>query len=293
MSKATATTTPRSKGEAKTKASTKPVIKVDSSFTAAKWPTIDSAHQDIILKLLCSLLEPIGHHKTTYITPSKGKRSKKRKRVEEQKNNEEKINNEENPIPSPPSISKHITLGYNSTFRHLQETIKPSRHRIGGKDATLKTQSSEKNYTRKAETAKEGNQGPDSDTASQSEEAKPSKLAENLHLSTIFLTAQSPSTHLPYTPLPLLTALSSKNHPALAPTRLIPLSTGSEAKLCSALGIPRVGIIGVFEDAPGAKGLVDYVRENVEVVDVPWVKEAGKGEWLGTKIMFGEEGKEG
>lgn len=33
------------------------------------------------------------------------------------------------------------------------------------------------------------------------------------------------------------------------------------------------------------------MRENVEVVDVPWVKEVGKGEWLGTKILFGGEGK--
>lgn len=54
-----------------------------------------------------------------------------------------------------------------------------------------------------------------------------------------------------------------------------------------------MGIVGLFEDAPGAKGLVEYVLENVDLVDVPWVKEAGKGEWLGTKIMFGEEGKKG
>jgi ribonuclease P/MRP protein subunit POP3 len=109
------------------------------------------------------------------------------------------------------------------------------------------------------------------------------------HLSTIFLTHPSPSTHVPYTPLPLLAHLSSSHHPALPPTRLIPLSVTSESKLCKALGISRVGIIGVFDEAPGAAALMDYVREKVEVTDVPWARQVAKGEWLGTKVMFGEE----
>jgi ribonuclease P/MRP protein subunit POP3 len=91
--------------------------------------------------------------------------------------------------------------------------------------------------------------------------------------------------------MPLLSHLSSSYYPSLPPTRLVPFSTTSEAKLCKALGIPRVGIIGIFEGAPGAGPLVEYVREKVEVTDVPWVREVEKGEWLGTKIMFGEEDK--
>lgn len=77
-------------------------------------------------------------------------------------------------------------------------------------------------------------------------------------------------------------------HSTLSPARLIPLSSISEAKLCSVLGIPRVGIIAIFDGAPGAGPLVENVRENVEVTDVPWAKEVQGGEWLGTKIMFGE-----
>lgn len=53
-----------------------------------------------------------------------------------------------------------------------------------------------------------------------------------------------------------------------------------------------MGTIGIFENAPGAKGLIENVRENVEVVEVPWVKEVEGGEWLGTKVIFGEDGKE-
>ncbi|KAE9987041.1 hypothetical protein EG327_004025 [Venturia inaequalis] len=293
MSKATATATAAAKPESKPRASMKPVIKADLSFTAPKWPAIDSAQQDIILKLLCNLLEPIGQHRTTYITPSKGKRSKKRKRFEEKKGKGDKINIEEILIPPQPSISKYVTIGYNSTFRHLQETIKPSQPQATDENEISTTQSSERNDTRKAETAEKLSLDHDLETTSQFEEAKSLVSSGHAYLSTILLTSPSPSTHLPYTPLPLLAALSSKNHPALPPTRLVALSTGSEAKLCAALGIPRVGIVGLFEDAPGAKGLVEYVLENVDLVDVPWVKEAGKGEWLGTKIMFGEEGKKG
>lgn len=161
------------------------------------------------------------------------------------------------------------------------------------KDETSTTQPTKKRDTRKAEIAGKANQGHDLATASQSDEAERPKLSGNPHLSTIFLTAPSPSIHPPYTPLPLLAALSSKNHPALPPTRLISLSTSSEAKLCAALGIPRVGLIGIFEDTPGAKGLVEYVRENMETIDVPWIKETGNAEWLGTRVMFGEERTEG
>jgi hypothetical protein len=33
---------------------------------------------------------------------------------------------------------------------------------------------------------------------------------------------------------------------------------------------------------------MESVRENVEATDVPWVREVKGGEWLGTRIMFGE-----
>jgi ribonuclease P/MRP protein subunit POP3 len=65
-----------------------------------------------------SLLSPIGHYRTTHITPSKGKRNKKAKR------REVKLGSAQ---PSPdtasvpiPELSAHILVGLNSITRHLE-----------------------------------------------------------------------------------------------------------------------------------------------------------------------------
>ena len=98
---------------------------------------------------------------------------------------------------------------------------------------------------------------------------------------------------MPYTFLPSLIAQIAHTQSSHRPqTLLVPLSIHSEAKLSSALGIPRVGVVGVFEDAPGAEALQEYVRDNVALVDVPWVGEVGDGRWLGTRILFDEKGNE-
>lgn len=110
-------------------------------------------------------------------------------------------------------------------------------------------------------------------------------------LAMIFLTAASMN-HLPYSHLPTLTSLASATRPHALQIRLVQLGVVAEIKLCEALGIPRVGVIGVLEGAPGAIPLIEYVRGTVEAVDVPWTREVGAGKWLGTKILDGEEARE-
>jgi hypothetical protein len=48
---------------------------------------------------------------------------------------------------------------------------------------------------------------------------------------------------------------------------LVPLPNFSEGRLCEVLQVPRVGLIGVKDTAPGARALLDFVKKNVKAVD--------------------------
>lgn len=234
--------------------------------------------------IIFSLLEPIGHHRSNHVIRSRGIRSQKRKRTKEEKNNLP------GQAPQQPEMTKYLNIGFNSTFRHAQVTIKLSESsHPQAKDETFESNQPNDGIIPQAETEKQ-TQPNDAISIRFEEEkyAEPATRTPN-HLSCIFLTQPSPSTHIPYTALPFLSRLASSRQLSLSPTRLVPLSIASEVKLCKALGISRVGIIGIFDGAPGPSALMEYVRNKVEVVDVPWVKEVNSGDWLGTKIMFGEE----
>ncbi|KAH0608475.1 uncharacterized protein H6S33_001609 [Morchella sextelata] len=95
---------------------------LDSPNTTVGWPEVSSANQDTILDLLCSLLEPIGQHRNLYIQPSKGKHSRKRKR--EFLSNASAASVSSIPPPSPPELNSFLTIGLNSTTRHLESMAK-------------------------------------------------------------------------------------------------------------------------------------------------------------------------
>ena len=69
-------------------------------------------------------------------------------------------------------------------------------------------------------------------------------------------------------------------HPDVPATRLVPLSPTAEARIAAALGLPRAGVVGIMEGAPGSGPLVEYVRQHVQPVEVPWIQEAAKGAYL-------------
>jgi ribonuclease P/MRP protein subunit POP3 len=54
--------------------------------------------------------------------------------------------------------------------------------------------------------------------------------------------------------------------------------------LAQALHQPTVGFIGLRSDTGAAKNLIDLVRDRVQPVDVPWLKEAGSATYLPVKI---------
>ncbi|KAI9861642.1 MAG: hypothetical protein M1824_002072, partial [Vezdaea acicularis] len=209
-----------------------------------------------ILELLCNLLSPIDHHRQAQ-PRSKGKRSKKRKRAADSQ-----------PTPSdevpsrtdPPEITKHLTIGFNSTNQALEALAQLSRP---SSMASLRPG--------KASTA------PDPASASE----KPSVALKPLAV--IFFRrsdqALGISSHLP-----LLSHVASLAFPNSSPTRLVALPAAAEARLAECLGIPRVCFLGLLEDAPGAENVIRYIREHVAVVSVPWLSEASQGTYLPLQV---------
>lgn len=84
--------------------------------------------------------------------------------------------------------------------------------------------------------------------------------------------------------LPLLVHTASLARSASPAIRLINLSKGAESRLCAALHLPRVSFVGLFEDAPNATPLIDFVRERVAPIEVPWLKEVGLGVYIPVEI---------
>ncbi|OCL12326.1 hypothetical protein AOQ84DRAFT_386208 [Glonium stellatum] len=241
-------------GGAPLKKGPKQVFKVDSPFTAATWPQITSKDHDIILDMLCNLLVLLGRHRQTHVVPSKGK---KRKRAPSPGSSV--------PLPPVPTLSTHITIGLNSTTRHLESL------------AALSTPHSIQ---------------PDHDAPKPRPpiDAAATAAPTPAHISLLILPHPSPPSSLPHAHFPLLTHLASLAHPSLPATRVVLLSSAAETRLASSLHLPRVGALGIMEGAPGANMLVQYVRDQLGVVEVPWLREGmlndgvGSG-WLGTRIL--------
>jgi ribonuclease P/MRP protein subunit POP3 len=104
----------------------------------------------------------------------------------------------------------------------------------------------------------------------------------------VILTHPQPSLSPSHAHLPTLLHLAtlrptSESSPSNA-TRLIALPTSNDARFASALHIPRVGAIGIYEGAPGAKALEEYVRQHIGLTKCSWVDEAMKPEWRGLNV---------
>lgn len=192
-----------------------------------------------------SLLEPIGRHRAVHASKSSGKKFKKRKRT-----------SEERPSPAAeqrslePEILKYLTVGLNTTSRHLENEAALS------KPTAL----------------------PTADKETKAEEQTIDK-----HLAVVFL--PKPKDNLVYAHLPLLcytTSCAQKNKAQC--TRLVLLDSSCERTIATAMGLPRAGVTGIFENAPGAAPLLEYVQDNVDPVEVPWLEKALSGQWMGINV---------
>jgi ribonuclease P/MRP protein subunit POP3 len=121
-----------------------------------------------------------------------------------------------------------------------------------------------------------------------SEEA-PSKLGEpdssaDTRPYAVVFVARSGQSSAFHCHFPQMVAFAAQSQSADKATRLVGFSKACEDRLSAALGIPRVSSIALREDAPQAKGLVDFVREHVAPIDVAWIQEARSSNFLETKI---------
>ncbi|KAJ9131666.1 Rnase p and rnase mrp subunit [Pleurostoma richardsiae] len=105
------------------------VHQLDTPFSAVQWPFISQEDQDVILELVCNLLSPLGSHRKSHITPSKGKRSKVRKRK-----HADISTKEEQVVPSAPEIAAYVDIGLSRITRNLQDLSSDSSAAPGGND---------------------------------------------------------------------------------------------------------------------------------------------------------------
>ncbi|KAF7944048.1 hypothetical protein EAE96_010458 [Botrytis aclada] len=233
---------------------TKTIYQLETPFTSANWPQVSFNDQETIVELLCSLLSPIGAYRSNHITPSKGKRSKKRKRRDLKSENEKPSE-----IPSSPEISSYIVTGLNSIHRMLEES---SKRGLGTKES-LNTELGTLHQTNEVDSNPQSPPQP--------------------HFSVIFV-ARSNQHPIFNSHLPQILDTASKAYPTQPSTRLVQLPKGSETRIAAALGLPRVSFLGILEDAPNSKALVDLIRDCVGEIEIPWLNEAKKAEFLETKI---------
>ncbi|KAH7061113.1 hypothetical protein B0J12DRAFT_646514 [Macrophomina phaseolina] len=245
----------------------KTVFKLEAPFTHVQWPQLTTTDHDIMLEMLTNLLVPIGQHRSAHITLSKGKRSKKRKRRGTQ--------GEPQPIaaspPPAPDLKRYITVGINSTTRHLEQLAQGADAPPSPEPAQRKTGSVEQPCP-----------------AATGETGAPYSPKSLRHLPLIF-TLQPPSS-ITTAHLPLLAQTASPRRASSQSARLIPLKPSSEPKLAAALGLPRVGVIGIMEEAPGAGPLIEYARAKVSATEVPWLREASEGLYLPVNVRAEQAG---
>jgi ribonuclease P/MRP protein subunit POP3 len=217
-----------------------------------------------------SLLTPLGNHRRNYIHPSKGKKRKRNATQDEPTMSE--------PAPPPPEIGKHLLVGLNSVTRHLEA--------LAARQAPSATSIAEPENT-PIEVSKHTPEDPQKASNEKKQDGKTRANTDLKPLSMVILTHPKPSLSPAHAHLPTLlhlSMLSPSPSPTTTSARLIALPTSTDALLASALHIPRVGALAVYEGAPGAKALEDYVREHVGVTECAWVDEAMKAEWRGLNV---------
>ena len=164
-------------------------------------------------------------------------------------------------LPGPPDIQKHVTIGFNATTKYLENLAKRSTATRGRRNGSQEDTATDSNVVRldRSET----------DTC--------------MPLAAVFV-PQSDQHAMLYAHIPLLAKITSSVFAAVPSTRLVVLSKGAEQRLGSALAIPRVGVIGLSRDAPESAALMEFVKQRVPEIEVPWLDEVAAGSFLPVKI---------
>ncbi|KAL9110436.1 MAG: hypothetical protein Q9227_004980 [Pyrenula ochraceoflavens] len=236
-------------------------------------PELSPKDQETALELLCAILEPLGRYRAQFLNPSKGKRASKRRRraQKDSPSSNTRTHSPQFPAPPPPPDLSHTAIvGFNAITRHLEALAAAS--------------------------------------PPQSSPETPSSTTLPPPLAALFYTPTTLPPLLTHN-LPLLTHLASFSHPSTTPpTRLIPLTLPSAPNaLSTALHQPRVSFIGLFntptptiDDDDGSapvKTLINFCREKVPPIHVPWLENVEAGKYAKVRIqrvesVIGEKNKE-
>lgn len=82
---------------------------------------------------------------------------------------------------------------------------------------------------------------------------------------------------------PQMVATASKTYPG-QDIKLVGFSKPCADRLGTCLGIPRVSSLALRADMPQGEALVDFVREKVAPIDIPWLSQARSCTYLQTRI---------
>lgn len=176
--------------------------------------------------------------------------------------------------PPPPNVTSFVVVGLNGITRCLEALSRKA----------MPDMSSSKD-TSKADKAGGMIHSPDLEPA-QPKKSTPSdntNAPTEIHFSAIFA-IRSTQPPILNAHLPQLVATASLARPELPPTRLVQLPRGSDDRISEALGLPRVSFVGLLEDAPNSRSLVDLIRDMVRPVEIPWIPEVKKSKYLPVKI---------
>ena len=202
-----------------------------------------------------SFLSPIGDYRRQHLSFSNqkpGKKSKKRKRSIKETFASTFIDS------ASPEVLEFVTVGFNTTTLHLEDLAQ----KCTGNTAPESTSSGP---------VMEHPVQVDSDSIIQ----KP--------LVAIFVPrAEQPK--ILHSHLPVLIKAASLAFPSVPPIRLVPLANEAEACLITALGIPRLGLVGLMDNAPAASQLIQLIRTHVPAVEIPWLQESISGVFLPTIV---------
>ena len=198
-----------------------------------------------MLELLCDLLAPLGEHRRNHIYRSRGKRSK-RQRQGKEKHNVDKAALSVPSIPPMPEVAQYITVGFNSTIRSLQDVARPT-----SKPTPAVSQEGQSDRT----------------SGMAAVFVCTSTLPEMLMIS-----------------IPTTVAAASARHSSCLPIRLVSLPKEAEKRLAEALFQPRVGFVGLLQDTPGGRALIEMTINKISPVDVPWLRSDVRVEYKPVSI---------
>ncbi len=207
-------------------------------------PSVSSETADAVLSLLIPLLKPIGDHARERVV-TLDEHGEGRKRSKRRTIVDTGVFSKDRP-----EIFSYLTIGFNSTVRMLEG--------IGG--TSKKTPAAIEQSQKTATDVKDAGCCP---TVFVCRSALPEPVSQSF---------------------PILIAIASLRIESPQPMRLLELSARAEAAVSAALALPRVSVLAIQQDAPGAGLFLQFIREHVGPVALPWLSEAPSPTYLPVKF---------